>query len=114
MPVLRTPEDRFADLPDFPFAPHHLTPSKDARLGPLRMHYLDEGPAGGAPGRAAARRAHLVVHVSGTPSVPLAGEAGLRVVVPDLVGFGRSGQARRDQGTTATRGHVEWLTAPVS
>src|SRR5216683_2433085 len=37
MPVIRTPEERFANLPDFPFEPHY------AELDGLRMHYVDEG-----------------------------------------------------------------------
>ena len=41
--VLRTPDERFAGLPDYPFAPHYLAIA-DERLGPLRMHYVDEGP----------------------------------------------------------------------
>jgi haloalkane dehalogenase len=42
--VVRTPEERFADLPDFPFAPHHTTISDG-----LRMHHVDEGPRDAAP-----------------------------------------------------------------
>ncbi|MFC7103066.1 hypothetical protein ACFQQB_23050 [Nonomuraea rubra] len=38
--VLRTPESRFANLPDYPFQPHHVTVAG----GRLRMHYLDERP----------------------------------------------------------------------
>jgi haloalkane dehalogenase len=107
MPVLRTPEDRFADLPDFPFAPHHHT-VEDARLGPLRMHYLDEGRPAGRP----------VVLLHGEPTwsfmfrhtiAPLAA-AGLRVLVPDLVGFGRSDKPDEIKDYSY-EGHVEWLTA---
>ena len=46
VPVLRTPDERFADLPDFPYAPNYLVVD-DPELGPLRVHYLDEGPADG-------------------------------------------------------------------
>ena len=46
MDVLRTPDERFVDLPDFPFAPHYV--EVDSGEGAtLRMHYLDEGPADG-------------------------------------------------------------------
>jgi haloalkane dehalogenase len=80
MDVLRTPDDRFADLPGFPFAPHY------ADVGGLRMHYVDEGE--GSP----------VVCFHGEPSwsylyrhvLPPLVEAGHRVVCPDLAGFGRS------------------------
>ncbi len=44
MQIYRTPDDRFEDLPDFPFQPHFHT------LGSgLRLHYLDEGPRDGRP-----------------------------------------------------------------
>ncbi len=44
MKALRTPDDRFADLAGYPFAPHHAeVPHPDG--GTLRMHYVDEGPA---------------------------------------------------------------------
>ena len=48
MLVLRTPDDRFADLPDFPFEPHYVEVA-DGEGGRLRVHYLDEGPADSAP-----------------------------------------------------------------
>ena len=48
MDVLRTPDDRFENLPGYPFAPHYLqVAAHDTQ--PLRMHYLDEGPADGSP-----------------------------------------------------------------
>jgi len=46
MEVLRTPEDRFDGLPDYPFAPHYAD-LDDQDGGTLRVHYLDEGPADG-------------------------------------------------------------------
>jgi haloalkane dehalogenase len=42
MAVLRTPDERFRGLEDYDFEPHYVTIT-DQRLGPLRMHYLDEG-----------------------------------------------------------------------
>jgi hypothetical protein len=45
-PVLRTPDSRFEALGDFPFAPHYIS-IEDPDLGPLRVHYLDEGPPDG-------------------------------------------------------------------
>ena len=48
MKTLRTPDDRFADLPGYPFAPHYSDiPDPDG--GTLRMHYVDEGPADAEP-----------------------------------------------------------------
>ena len=80
MDVFRTPDDRFDDLPGFPFAPHY------ADVGGLRMHYVDEGE--GSP----------VVCFHGEPSwsylyrhmLPPLVEGGHRVICPDLAGFGRS------------------------
>ena len=83
MPALRTPDDRFADLRGFAFAPHYL--EQDG----LRVHYIDEGP------RDAVVNA-LCLHGNPTWSylyrkmIPVFTAAGLRVVAPDLIGFGRS------------------------
>jgi pimeloyl-ACP methyl ester carboxylesterase len=84
---LRTPDDRFANLAGYPFAPHYLDDLPAAEG--LRLHYLDEGPAD-APVTA------LCLH--GNPSwsyvyrhmIPVFTGAGLRVVAPDMIGFGRS------------------------
>ena len=48
MQTVRTPDERFADLPDYPFAPHHVE-IDDGDGGTLRVHHLDEGPADAAP-----------------------------------------------------------------
>ncbi|HAS10725.1 MAG TPA: haloalkane dehalogenase, partial [Acidimicrobiaceae bacterium] len=48
MQTLRTPDDAFADLPDFPFAPHYVE-VEDGEGGTIRIHHLDEGPADAAP-----------------------------------------------------------------
>ena len=48
MEALRTPEERFADLPDYPFEPNYAE-IRDGEGGTLRVHYLDEGPADAAP-----------------------------------------------------------------
>lgn len=45
----RTPDELFADVPGFPFAPHYL--EHLAGFEGLRVHYLDERPAGVASGR---------------------------------------------------------------
>ncbi len=89
MNVLRTPEERFTNLPGFPYAPHY------AQIDGLRMHYVDEGP------RDAAVTA-LCLH--GQPSwaylyrkmIPVFAAAGLRVVAPDWFGFGRSDKPEDD------------------
>jgi haloalkane dehalogenase len=86
---LRTPDDRFVGLPGFDLAPHYL--ENLAGYEPLRVHYLDERPAGTASGR-------TVLCLHGQPTwcylyrkmIPLFVAAGHRVVAPDLLGFGRS------------------------
>ena len=87
--ALRTPEERFANLPGFAYAPHYLE-SLPGYEG-LRVHYLDEPPAGTASGR-------TVLCLHGQPTwcylyrkmIPVFTAAGHRVVAPDLLGFGRS------------------------
>ncbi|MDH6245165.1 haloalkane dehalogenase [Mycobacterium sp. OTB74] len=80
--VFRTPDERFANLPGYDFAPNYVD------VDGLRMHYLDEGPRDGTP----------IVCFHGEPSWaylyrkmigPLVA-AGHRVIVPDYAGFGRS------------------------
>jgi haloalkane dehalogenase len=109
MQVLRTPDERFADLPDYPFDAHYAeVPDGDG--GSLRVHYLDEGPADAAP--------ILLLH--GEPSwsflyrhmVPLLADAGHRVVVPDQVGFGRSDKPT-DAADYSYARHVAWMSALV-
>jgi haloalkane dehalogenase len=98
---LRTPDERFAGLPDYPFPPRYAQVRAN-----LRMHYLDEGARDGQP----------VVLLHGEPSwsylyremIPVLVEAGFRVIAPDLVGFGRSDKPVRREDHTYAR-HVEWL-----
>ncbi|MBA4042527.1 MAG: haloalkane dehalogenase, partial [Sphingobium sp.] len=87
MEALRTPDDRFADLPGCPWEPHYI----DDLTGyeGLRAARIDEGPAD-------ADRVFLCLH--GEPSwsylyrrmIPVFLESGARVVAPDFYGFGRS------------------------
>ncbi len=85
--ALRTPEDRFARLPGYSFPPHYLSDLKGYEG--LRLHYLDEGPAG-------AKRVFLCLHGQPTWSylyrklIPFVTAAGHRAVAPDFFGFGRS------------------------
>jgi haloalkane dehalogenase len=98
--VFRTPEERFADLPGFPYEPHY------AEVDGLRLHHLDEGSGPTV----------LCFHGEQTWSylyrnmldalVP----AGQRVVCPDLVGFGRSDKPTDERWYTYDR-HVETVAA---
>ena len=84
--VFRTPDERFANLENYPFAPHYL--EVNSKIGKLQMHYVDVGP----------RDANPVLLLHGEPSwsylyrkmiPPLVG-AGNRVIAPDLIGFEKS------------------------
>jgi haloalkane dehalogenase len=95
--VFRTPDERFQALPGYDFAPHY------AEVDGLRLHYVDEGPRGGAP----------IVCFHGEPTwaylyrkmvPPLVG-AGRRVICPDYAGFGRSDKPT-DRGWYSYDGHV--------
>jgi haloalkane dehalogenase len=99
MDVLRTPDERFADLPGYPWEPQYADTSDG-----LRMAYLDEGSG------------PLVLLLHGEPTwsylyrklVPVLVDAGYRVVAPDLIGFGRSDKPARQEDYTYAR-HVEWV-----
>jgi haloalkane dehalogenase len=100
MKTLRTPDSRFENLPGYDFKPNYVD------VDGIRMHYVDEGPRDG----------DIVLLLHGEPSwsylyrfmiPPLAG-AGLRVIAPDLIGFGRSDKpARKSDYSYAI--HVAWM-----
>ncbi len=79
MTILRTPEERFANLPGFSFEPHYV------EIGETRVHYVDEGAG------------QVILCLHGEPSwsylyrkmIPLLA-AGHRVIAMDFLGFGRS------------------------
>jgi haloalkane dehalogenase len=102
--TLRTPDDRFENLPGYPFAPRYAT------VDGLRVHYVDEGPKDAAP----------ILCLHGEPSwsylyrkmIPVLVAAGHRVVAPDLIGFGRSDKPTERSDYTYQR-HVDWMTELV-
>ena len=104
MDVLRTPDERFADLPGYSFAPHYV------EVDGLRIHHVDEGPRDAAP----------VLMLHGEPSwsylyrkmIPVFTAAGYRTVAPDLVGFGRSDKPAARDDYTYER-HVAWMRGVV-
>src|SRR5579862_9270474 len=104
MQVLRTPEDRFADLPGFDYPPRY------AQVGELRLAYVEAGPPDGEP--------VLLLHGEPTWSflyrtvMPVLADAGLRVIAADLAGFGRSDKPAEVADHTYAR-HVEWIRALV-
>ena len=102
MEAVRTPEERFTDLPDFDF------PARYADIGGLRMAYVEAGPPDGEP----------VLLLHGEPSwsflyrkvLPVLAGAGLRAIAPDLIGFGRSDKPASVAEHSYAR-HVEWVRA---
>ena len=80
--IMRTPDERFENLKDYPFQPNYI------EIDGLRIHYLDEGPKDADP----------IILFHGEPTwsylyrkmIPVLTEAGHRVIVPDMVGFGKS------------------------
>lgn len=106
MEILRTADDRFANLPGWNYQPHYL--EIDYKGTSLRVHYVDEGPESAAP----------VLLLHGEPSwaylyrkmIPIITAAGHRAIAPDLIGFGRSDKlARRDD--YSYQFHIDILTA---
>jgi haloalkane dehalogenase len=100
MTALRTPDERFTNLPGYDFDAHYVD------IDGLRMHYVDEGPADAAP----------VLLLHGEPSwsylyrkmIPPLAAAGHRVIAPDLIGFGKSDKPA-EQTDYSYAGHVAWL-----
>lgn len=108
MDILRTPDDAFAGVVDYPFAPHYSDVTDAATGQVLRIHRIDEGPVDAAP----------VLLLHGEPSwsylyrnfvAPLTA-AGHRVVAPDLVGFGKSDKPAARSDYTYER-HVAWMSS---
>ncbi|MFV8161804.1 haloalkane dehalogenase [Mycobacterium sp. 134] len=107
MQILRTPDARFGELPEFPYSPEY-SDVDDGDGGRLRVAWVQAGPPDADP--------ILLLH--GEPSwsflyrrmIPILAAAGHRVVCPDLVGFGRSDKPTRIEDHSYAR-HVEWMRA---
>jgi haloalkane dehalogenase len=105
MKILRTPEDRFANLPDFPYTPRYLT-IHDEDGTELRIHYVDEGPADAEP--------ILLMHGNPTWSylyrhmIPGLLQTGRRIIAVDLIGCGRSDKPADKADYTLAR-HYDWM-----
>ncbi|HET9922324.1 MAG TPA: haloalkane dehalogenase [Ktedonobacteraceae bacterium] len=101
MELLRTPDERFANLPGYSFPPHYI------EVNGLRIHYIDEGPADAVP----------VLLLHGEPSwsylyrkmIPIIAAAGYRAIAPDLPGFGRSDKPAQREDYTYQR-LVDWMS----
>ncbi len=98
MTILRTPDSRFENLPDYDFAPHYID------VGDTRMHYVDEGEG------------EIILCLHGEPTwsylyrhliTPLSEH--YRVIAPDLIGFGKSDKYSELDDYSYTM-HMEKLT----
>jgi haloalkane dehalogenase len=105
MEVIRTPEERFENLPGYAFQPGYV------ELEPgLRMHLVDEG----------AKNARPILLLHGEPTwsylyrkmIPLLVRGGMRAIAPDLIGFGKSDKPTRREDYTYAR-HVSWIARLV-
>jgi haloalkane dehalogenase len=98
--LLRTPDERFANLPGYPWAPRYT------EVDGVRIHHVEDGPV----------RADPVLLLHGEPTwsylyrkvIPVLAGAGHRVLAPDLVGFGRSDKPARRKDYSYAR-HVAWM-----
>ncbi len=98
MKILRTPETAFKQITDFPYSPKYCEVGEG-----LRMHYVDEG------------NGPVVLLLHGEPSwaylyrkmIPGLVAAGLRVIAPDLIGFGKSDKPSEQSDYTYAK-HIKW------
>jgi haloalkane dehalogenase len=101
---VRTPDHAFEGLPDFPYAPNYV------EIDGLRMHYVDDGP----------RNGQVVLLLHGQPDwsylyrkmIPLIVAAGHRVIVPDMIGMGRSDKPTT-KNTHTIYAHARWWKAMI-
>ncbi len=106
MKLLRTPDERFDNLIDFPFKPNYK------EVDDIRIHYVDEGPKDAA---------EVILLMHGEPSwaflyrhmIPILVQVDYRTVAPDLVGFGRS-EKPTEQSDHTYHKHVQWISQLVN
>lgn len=106
--VLRTPDECFAELPDFPFEPHYFETKGHGRV---RIAYIDEGPRD-APETIFLQHGMPCWSYIYRHMIPPLVRAGYRVIAPDLVGFGRSDKPVLRSDHSFER-HVDWLSELV-
>ena len=99
--IIKTPQERFQNLPDYPFSPNYLEVEEG-----LNMHYVDEGE----------QNAPIVLLLHGEPSwsylyrkmIPVLVKNGFRAIAPDLIGFGKSDKLTEKSDYTYSR-HLNWM-----
>jgi haloalkane dehalogenase len=107
MEILRTPDARFENLPEYAFAPHYTEIHTEDGTA-LRIHHLDEGPRDGP----------IALCLHGQPAwsylyrnvIPHLTAAGVRVLTPDLPGYGKSDKPAALADYSYER-QVDWMSA---
>ena len=105
MHILRTPDSQFSGITDYPFAPNYTT-VKTHDGGDLRIHHIDEGPKDGP----------VILCMHGQPvwsylyarMVPHLVKAGVRIIAPDLPGYGKSDKPATREDYSYQR-QVDWM-----
>jgi len=105
MQILRTPDHCFANIPDYPFKPHYTVVKTDDGSD-LRIHHIDEGPKDGP----------VILCMHGQPvwsylyarMIPHLVKAGIRVIAPDLPGYGKSDKPAALEDYSYQR-QVDWM-----
>ena len=105
MKILRTPDERFEDIKGYPFEPHYtnITTHDGSEL---RIHHIDEGPTDGP----------ILLAMHGQPvwsylyskMIPFLTAAGIRVIAPDLPGYGKSDKPAAREDYSYQR-QVDWM-----
>ena len=106
MKILRTPDDCFLNLPGYPFEPHYTTIKTHDDFD-LRIHHIDEGPRDGP----------ILLAMHGQPvwsylyskMIPHLVAGGIRVIAPDLPGYGKSDKPASRKDYSYQR-QVDWMT----
>ncbi len=105
MHILRTPDSQFSGIPDYPFTPHY-TLIKTHDGSDLRIHHIDEGP----------KDSPVILCMHGQPvwsylyarMIPRLVKAGIRVIAPDLPGYGKSDKPAAREDYSYQR-QVDWM-----
>jgi len=106
MKILRTPDSAFENLKDYPFEPNYTTIQTNDGTD-LRIHHIDEGPKDGP----------ILLAMHGQPvwsylysrMIPYLVDAGIRVIAPDLPGYGKSDKPASREDYSYQR-QVDWMT----
>ena len=106
MKILRTPDSAFENIKNYPFEPHYTT-IKTHDGSDLRIHHIDEGPKDGP----------ILLAMHGQPvwsylyskMIPILNQSGIRVIAPDLVGYGKSDKPSMREDYSYQK-QVDWMT----